>query len=68
MKSIPDYWHSLRDIKDGLVISNFRIFSDFVTRVTVLPHSSSASVEEILVSHIKTKTNSLKQTLLRKAC
>jgi len=36
------------------------MLSDFMTKLSVLPHSS-ASVDS-LVNHFKTKTNSLKQT------
>jgi len=36
-------------------------------KTTVLSHSS-ASVRRHLLNHIKTKTNSVKQTLLKQAC
>lgn len=61
-KSIPDFWYSLCNIKDGLDNTKFGLLSDFMTHLTVLPHSS-ACVERIfsLVNHVKTKqTNSLK--------
>lgn len=61
-KSIPDFWYSLRNIKDGLNNSKFALLSDFMTHLTVLPHSS-ACVERIfsVINHVKTKqTNKLK--------
>lgn len=62
-KSIPDFWYSLRNIKDGLNNSKFGILSDFMTHLTVLPHSS-ACVERIfsLVNHVKTKQTNLLKT------
>ena len=39
-KSIPDFWYSLSNIKQGLDNLNSGILSDFMTKQTVLPHSS----------------------------
>jgi len=68
-KSIPDFWCSLRNIKDGLDNSNFGILPNFMTKLSIFPHSSaSVEITFSLVIHIKTKTDSLKKTLLKKAC
>jgi len=57
-KFIPDFWYSLRNIKNGMENTNFGIPSDFMTKLTVLSHSS-ASVKIIFSLLI----NKLKQTL-----
>ena len=59
---IPQYWYRLRNTKDGLQNLKYGILSDFVTKLTILPHSSAA-IERIFSSMncIKTRqTNSLK--------
>lgn len=61
-KSIPEFWYSLRNLKDGLDHSKFERLSQFMINLIVLPHSS-ACVERIfsLVNCTKTKfTNRLK--------
>ena len=61
-ESIPEFWYSLENIKDGLELSKFGRLSQFMTTLTVLPHSS-ACVERIFsqVNCTKTKfTNRLK--------
>ena len=65
--NIPKYWHSLRELKDGINNCKFSLLSDFMTTLTVLPHSS-ASVERIFsqVNCVKTKTtNALKTETVR---
>ena len=65
--SIPNYWYQLRDLKDGLGNAKFKVLSDFMTTLTVLPHSSAA-VELVfsLMNHVKTKqTNSLNAETVR---
>ena len=59
---VPEYWHHLGSIKDGLDNLKFALLSHFMTTMTVLPHSS-ASVGRIFsqINRMKTKTtNSLK--------
>uniref|UniRef100_A0A0L8IGJ1 HAT C-terminal dimerisation domain-containing protein n=1 Tax=Octopus bimaculoides TaxID=37653 RepID=A0A0L8IGJ1_OCTBM len=61
-KSIPEFWYSMHNLKDGLDHSKFERLSQFMTNVTVLPYSSEC-VERIFsqVNCTKTKfTNRLK--------
>ncbi|XP_014785432.2 uncharacterized protein LOC106880126 [Octopus bimaculoides] len=61
-KSIPELWHSMNNLKDGLDHSKFERLSQFMTNLTVLPHSSPCK-EHIFfqVNCTKTKfTNRLK--------
>uniref|UniRef100_A0A0L8FRS5 HAT C-terminal dimerisation domain-containing protein n=1 Tax=Octopus bimaculoides TaxID=37653 RepID=A0A0L8FRS5_OCTBM len=39
-KSIPEFWYSIRNLKDGLDRSKLERLSQFITNLTVLPHSS----------------------------
>uniref|UniRef100_A0A0L8HGA6 HAT C-terminal dimerisation domain-containing protein n=1 Tax=Octopus bimaculoides TaxID=37653 RepID=A0A0L8HGA6_OCTBM len=60
-KSILEFWYSIRNFKDGLHHTKFERLSQFMTNLTVLPHSS-ACVERIFsqVNYTKTKfTNML---------
>ena len=60
-KTIPQFWYSLRDIKDGMGQCKYQHLSKFMTNLTVLPHSSAA-VERVFcqVNTIKTgRTNAL---------
>lgn len=61
--SVPGFWHSLRNIKDGINQPKFGTLSSFMTNLTILPHSS-ACVERIfsLVNHVKTKQTNLLKT------
>ena len=59
---VPEYWHNLGSVMDGLDNLKFPWLSHFMSTMTVLPHSS-ASVERIFsqINRMKTKTtNSLK--------
>ena len=65
--NIPEYWYQLRNIRDGLDNPKFDLLSNFMTTLTVLPHSS-ACVERIFsqVNCVKTRiTNSLKAETVR---
>jgi hypothetical protein len=65
--NIPEFWYRLRDIKNGLGQPKYENLSNFMTNLTVLPHSS-ACVERIFsqVNTIKTKlTNKLKSNTTR---
>lgn len=65
--SIPSYWYLLKDIKDGLGNNKYGMLSEFMTTLTILPHSSAA-VERIfsLMNHVKTKqTSSLNASTVR---
>ena len=58
-KCVPEYWHNLGLVKDGLDNLIFSLLSYFMATMTVLPHSSAA-VERIFsqVNRIKTKSTS----------
>ena len=49
-KCVPEYWHNLGLVKDGLDNLKFSLLSYFMTTMTVFLHSSAA-VEKIF-SHI----------------
>lgn len=62
-KTIPEYWYTLRNVRDGFDKPKYGLLSEFMTNLTILPHSS-ASVERIfsLINHVKNRsTNSLKE-------
>lgn len=66
-KNIPQYWFKLRKIKDGFQHPKFATLSEFMTNLTIMPHSS-ANVERIFsrMNAIKTKqTNSLKSETVK---
>ena len=58
-KCVPEYWHNLSLVKDGLDNLKFSRLSYSITTMTVLPHSSAA-VERIFsqINRMKTKSNS----------
>ena len=62
-----DFWYHLHEIRDNLNNPEFGIRYDLITRFMVLPHTT-ASAERVfsLVSHVKTRTNSLKLRLSSK--
>uniref|UniRef100_A0A0L8FTZ4 HAT C-terminal dimerisation domain-containing protein n=1 Tax=Octopus bimaculoides TaxID=37653 RepID=A0A0L8FTZ4_OCTBM len=65
-KSIPEFWYSIHNLKDGLDHSKFERLSQFMTNVTVLPHSL-VCVKCIFsqINCIKTKcTNRLKAKMI----
>lgn len=41
-KTIPEFWYLLRNIKDGFNNSKYEILSNFMTNLTILPHSSAS--------------------------
>ena len=60
--SIPEFWFNKLYIKDGLDQPKYKNLSEFMTSLTILPHSS-ACVERIFsqVNSVKTaRTNSFK--------
>ena len=65
-KSIPEFWYSLQNIKDMLGHSKFGWLSQFMTNLTVLPHSSACVARifsQINCSKIKS-TKRLKTEIL----
>ena len=58
-KCVPEYWHNLGLVKDGLDNLKFSLLSYFMTTMTVLSHSSAA-VERIFsqINRMKTKSPS----------
>uniref|UniRef100_A0A0L8G815 HAT C-terminal dimerisation domain-containing protein n=1 Tax=Octopus bimaculoides TaxID=37653 RepID=A0A0L8G815_OCTBM len=61
-KSIPEFWYSMRNLKDVFDHTKFERLSQFMTNLTVLPHSSACVVRIFSqVNCTKTKfTNRLK--------
>ena len=62
-KCVPEYWHNLGLVKDGLDHLKFSLLSYFMATMTVSPHSSAA-VERISsqINCMKTKSTSSLET------